>query len=191
LSVWIPGQLAEGCSAGNGDKGAGRDRGTARATLGKGLACFGVSALRARLALAVVHVSIRPPCHPGRSHLTSPVGDHDCPCAIFPNSPRLKRSLAYTPCATGLPHTSVAARRPIEPAQSPAWATPRPPVMTESPFAPLRCYLSGSRVKHDLGQRYPILIAPTGSCARPRSSVSLCIRSDPQSLQVAVSPCCI
>jgi hypothetical protein len=63
--------------------------------------------------------------------------------------------------------------------------------MTESPFAPLKCYLSGSRVEHDLDRRYPILIAPTGSCAEAGSSVSLCIRSDPQSLQVAVSPCCI
>ena len=63
--------------------------------------------------------------------------------------------------------------------------------MTESPFAPLRCYLLGSRVEHDLDQHYPVLIAPTGSCAKAGSSVSLCIRSDPQSLQVAVSPCCI
>ena len=63
--------------------------------------------------------------------------------------------------------------------------------MAESPFAPLTCYIAGSRVEHDLGQRYPALIAPTGSCAKAGSSVSLCIRSDPQSLQVAVSPCCI
>jgi len=58
---------------------------------------FGVSAVRARLALSIVHVSVRPPCHPGRSYLTSPVGDHDCPCAAFPVPPRLKRSLAYPP----------------------------------------------------------------------------------------------
>jgi len=65
---------------------------------------------------------------------------------------------------------------PISPAQSPAWATPRLPVMTESPFAPLRCYLLGSRVVHDLDQHYPVLSAPTGSCAEARSSVSLCHR---------------
>jgi len=65
---------------------------------------------------------------------------------------------------------------PISPAQSPAWATPRLPVMAESPFAPSRCYLLGSRVEHDLDQHYPILIAHTGSCAIPRSSVSLCHR---------------
>ena len=63
--------------------------------------------------------------------------------------------------------------------------------MTESPFAPPRCYLLGSRVEHDLDQYYLVLIAPTGSCAKAGSSVSLCIRSDRQSLQVAVSPCCI
>ena len=64
------------------------------------------------LALAIAHVSVRPPCHPGRSHLASPVGDHDCPCAIFPASPWLKRSLAYTPRKTGLPHSSIAVCRP-------------------------------------------------------------------------------
>src|SRR6516225_3521515 len=63
--------------------------------------------------------------------------------------------------------------------------------MTESPFAPARCYLLGSRVEHDLDQHYPILIAHTGSCAEAGSSVSLCRSSDPRSLQVAVSPCCI
>jgi hypothetical protein len=65
---------------------------------------------------------------------------------------------------------------PFTPAQSPAWATPRLPVMTESPFAPLRCYLLSSRVVHDLGQHYPAFTAPTGSCVEARSSVSLCHR---------------
>jgi hypothetical protein len=66
----------------------------------------------ARLAFSIAHVSVRPPCHHGRSHFASPVGDHDCPCAIFPASSWLKRSLAYTPCATGLPRSSIAACRP-------------------------------------------------------------------------------
>ena len=48
--------------------------------------------------------------------------------------------------------------------------------MTESPFAPSRCYLLGSRVVHGLDQRYPVLIATTGPCVRPRFSVSLCHR---------------
>jgi hypothetical protein len=34
--------------------------------------------------------------------------------------------------------------------------------MTESPLAPSRRYPSGSRVEHDLDQRYPILIASYG-----------------------------
>src|SRR5215831_19677500 len=46
--------------------------------------------------------------------------------------------------------------------------------MTESPFAPSRCYLLGSRVVHGLDQRYPVFIAHTGSCVIPRFSVSLC-----------------
>src|SRR5262249_50928112 len=37
---------------------AGRDRGTARAR--QRLGCFGVSVFRARLALSIVHVSVRP-----------------------------------------------------------------------------------------------------------------------------------
>jgi len=32
--------------------------------------------------------------------------------------------------------------------------------MTESPFALLRCYLSSSRVVHDLDQHYPVLTVP-------------------------------
>src|SRR6516225_2861872 len=63
--------------------------------------------------------------------------------------------------------------------------------MAESPFAPARCDLLGSRLEHVLHQHYPVLIAPTRSCAKAGSSVSLCRSSDPQSLQVAVSPCCI
>jgi hypothetical protein len=106
-------------------------------------------------------------------------------------SPWLKRSLAYTPSATGLSRSSIAACRPDYAGTESGMGGTRLPAMTESPLAPLRCYLLGSRVEHDLDQRYPVLVAPTGSCARPRSSVSLCIRSDPQSLQVAVSPCCI
>ena len=42
----------------------------------------------------------------------SPVGDHDYPRAIFPNSPWLKRSLAYVPGAKGLPRSSAAVCRP-------------------------------------------------------------------------------
>jgi hypothetical protein len=34
--------------------------------------------------------------------------------------------------------------------------------MAESPFAPLTCYISGSRVEHDLDQRYPTLMTTSG-----------------------------
>jgi hypothetical protein len=110
------------------------------------LGCFGVSAVRARLALSIVHVSVRPPCHPGQSHLASPVGDHDFPSAIFPVLRRLKRSLAYPhatqvhctgrwPCA--LPHIS---------GTESGVGAHLPSVMTESPFAPSRRYLLGRHV---------------------------------------------
>jgi len=51
----------------------------------------------------------RTPCHPGQSHLASPVGDDNYPCPVFPTAPKLKRSLAYTPRVTGLPRSSIAA----------------------------------------------------------------------------------
>jgi hypothetical protein len=41
-----------------------RDRNTARATLGKKLGGFGVSAVRARVASAIAHVSVSPPTIP-------------------------------------------------------------------------------------------------------------------------------
>ncbi len=66
--------------------------------------------------------------------------------------------------------------------------TPSVPAMTESPFAPPRCYLVRRSVDRSLGQRYLTLLAPTDSCARPRASVSLCFRSDARSSPVAVSP---
>lgn len=62
------------------------------------------------------------------------------------------------------------------------------PAMTESPFAPPRYYLVRRSVYRSLGQHYLTLLAHTNSCARPRSSMSLCFRSDSQSLPVAVSP---
>ncbi len=62
------------------------------------------------------------------------------------------------------------------------------PALTESPFAPPRCYLIGRSVFHFLGQHYLTLIAHTNSCVKPRSSLSLCFRSDAQSSSVAVSP---
>jgi hypothetical protein len=119
---------------------------SARATLG----CFDVSAVRARLALSIVRVSVRPPCHPGQSHLANPVGDHDCPSAIFPVSRRLKRSLAYPHatqvyCTVRWPNTCST----FSGAESGASAH-LPSGMTESPFTPSR--------------RYPVLIATTGSC---------------------------
>jgi hypothetical protein len=42
-----------------------------------------------------------------------------------------------------------------------------------------------------LHRHCPVVVATTGSCVRPRSSVPLAVRSSAQSLQVATSPCCI
>jgi hypothetical protein len=62
--------------------------------------------------------------------------------------------------------------------------------MAESPFASSGRYPSERSVCRSLGQCYPTLIAPTDSCARPRPSGPLCLRSSCQSLQVVTSPCC-
>ena len=61
------------------------------------------------------------------------------------------------------------------------WWYPPQTAMTESPFALIRRYLNRSSVNRYLNQRYPVLIAPTGSCAAPRSSAPPLL-----SLEVAV-----
>src|SRR5262245_331994 len=102
----------------------------------------------------MVHVSVRPPCHPRRSHFASPVGDHDYPCTIFPAPSWLKRSLAYTPCEAGLPPSSIAACHPSLADTESGMDGISTTRHDREPLRTLRRYLSGSRVKHDLDQRY-------------------------------------
>jgi len=55
-----------------------------------------------------------------------------------------------------------------------SWAVPhRCPLDAESPFASLRCYLAEGSIFCHLNQHYPVLIAHTGSWARPQSSPRL------------------
>ena len=63
------------------------------------------------------------------------------------------------------------------------------PVKTESPFALSGCYPSRCNVLRHIGRHYPLIIALTGSCARPKPS--RCLRSPlcSRSLQVVASPC--
>jgi hypothetical protein len=63
------------------------------------------------------------------------------------------------------------------------------PAMTESPFAWLGRYPAQESVVRSLDRRYPTLLAPMDSCARPQASGTLCFRSGRQSLQGAASPC--
>jgi hypothetical protein len=49
----------------------------------------------------------------------------------------------------------------------------------------------GNDVYHHLERRYPLLFAPTDSCANPSSSPPLRFRYSRESLQVVVSPCWI
>jgi hypothetical protein len=57
---------------------------------------------------------------------------------------------------------------PRVPARCPG-AVLRPP-SAQSPFARLGCYLRRGGVPHHLQERYPLFLAPTGSCARPNPS---------------------
>jgi len=51
----------------------------------------------------------------------------------------------------------------------PHWCPPN----AESPFASLRCYLAEGNICCYLNRHYPVLIAHTGSWARPKSSFRL------------------
>ena len=53
---------------------------------------------------------------------------------------------------------------------SPASGTAQGPPDAQSSFARTRCYLVRRGVLHLVGGRYPSFIAPTSSCARPKSS---------------------
>ena len=44
------------------------------------------------------------------------------------------------------------------------------PPSTQSPFARLGCYPSRRGIAYRVSGRYPTFIAPTGSCAKPKSS---------------------
>jgi len=80
----------------------GRDRARARAGLRSELGCFGVSAVRARLAPAISPRFPGPPYDPGRSDFPSPVLTLACPPTAFPWMRRLKRWHVSTPLNHGL-----------------------------------------------------------------------------------------
>ncbi len=66
---------------------------------------------------------------------------------------------------------------------------PGPP-SAQSPFAPSRCYLDGDDNECHLEGRYPLFVAHTGSCVRPKPSRRLpALATVDGSLQVAASPC--
>ena len=140
----------------------------------------------------IVHVSVKPPSHPGRSDFPSPVGGHVLfPRQTFPKEQRLKRWPTYTSSPAGytagsMPATADHVTRVLSPGVS-------PPDIRHAPRAPspaLRCYLAQRDFPHHVREYYLPFIAPTGSCARPPSSCRLRSPYYGRSLQVATSPCC-
>jgi len=74
----------------------------ARATLGGGFPVRTLSVCTTGSQFPIVHVSIQPPSHPGRSDFPSPVGGDSCfPRGTCPYRRRLKHSLAYPPLPYG------------------------------------------------------------------------------------------
>ena len=169
-----------------GHRKDGRDRNTARFVLG--FSGYSIGFPMGLSPTPMTHGSASPPCHPGRSVFPSPVGDHSFPMS---SSQRGGGFSAHShPPLTHAVDSMLETIVSCPPASGPvSWGGTRTvPALTESPFAPPRCDLGRRRVARSLGQRYPTLIAPTGSCVRPRSALALGFRSEAQSSPVAVSP---
>ena len=109
----------------------------------------------------------------------------------LPKFAEVKTLVRVPSCAPGLPPAS-------SPGQHPATApvlSSQPPTLTwkppsvQSPFAQPRCYLDWGDVFHLLRERYPTVIAPTGSCVHPLASPALrLLASFQESVQVATQP---
>ena len=110
----------------------------------------------------------KPPYDPGRSDFPSPVLTLACPPEACPGVTRFKRWLTYAPATTGLPLGS----SPLRGQRAPGSVSGRPlgPPSAQSPFARRGCDPRPSGVPHRFDQRYPVFVAPTGSCARPKPS---------------------
>jgi hypothetical protein len=126
------------------------------------------------------HVSTSPPCHPaclpaGRDSRFSRVRLATMAFlqAAFPGCWRFKRLLAYASRQPGLPLVSWLSHRITHFRHCVLQDRFLTTAMTESPFASSRRYLAEGGIDCRLDQHYPILIAPTGSCARPVPSFGL------------------
>jgi len=92
------------------------------------------------------------------------------PRQAFPTSSKLKRRPTYTPYGVGLRVASTSSELRAHRALCPDTGPFRCPPYAESPFAPSGCYPSRSATLRHLARSYPHIIAPTGSCARPKPS---------------------
>ncbi len=110
------------------------------------------------------------------------------PPRAFPRAMRLKRWLACTPLARGLPMGSSLLRGRVRPGS--ASGRDLGPPSAQSPFARPRRYLGRERVLPALGARYHSFFAHTDSCASPKPSPPTSgLPYRVGSLQVAASPC--
>ena len=137
----------------------------------------------------MVHVSRSPPLIPD-----SRISRVRLAAAAFPRGPsQSSRSLSartHTPLSTSVRPPARRVRQSNRYlVQCPDDDRAPRPLLTESLFAQRRRYPRWGELMVRLGRYYSAFLAPIGSCARPDSSLRLCIRSSARSLQVAASPC--
>ena len=96
----------------------------------------------------------------------------------------------FAPPSWSLHHPFATTPAPQNPAQSLAACPPSWPPSAQSPFARNGRYPRRDGLASRLEGRYPLVVAHTGSCARPSPSQRLRSPLAAGSLQVVTSPCC-
>jgi len=119
------------------------------------------------------HVSASPPFHPGRSDFPSPVGDLDHLIFLPIGPSQSLRNLSANSHTSLMRLVYPTARHLHEiPPGLIRWI-PLDAHQDREPLCPFRIYPKECDFLRHIGRRYPPLIAPMDSCARPKSSVRL------------------
>jgi hypothetical protein len=153
-------------------------RNTARATVGREFPSCTLSVCAAGSSFRHRSRVRKPPSHPGRSDVPSPVGSQCSACVISPQPSHRHGGLRARPHTPLIPMVCFA--------ESPRRSAPTLPGpeaclgviltgdhCTESPFASSGRYPSECHLACDLDRHAAILFAPMGACASPPPSRSL------------------